>query len=289
MPQEPETLLINSETKLIRSLCIGKDDLFKLCNLLQERNNAAGKIEIENFKQLNQTDEEYENSKKAIQKSFELKITARGIGGQELFGSISEVFGSPNFPDQLASFFVNSSTMFNVNYNIPPRNHFQLLLDFSRPHVLNLSFLPSQETPNTSNIEVRGFDPTWVHGVFHEVTNFVNEHPSQLTWIHKHSVYDFSLFILGIPFGFWMVYRLSSVLNKIFAGVSVFVQNASYVYVFLISLFIWRIIFHYARWIWPLVEYQSPKSKATKHRVALIAICLGIIASVIYDVIKVVF
>lgn len=286
MPQDRETLIINTETKEIRSFSIGKDDLLRLCQLLQQRSFAAGDIEVANFRQDQQIKEEYEEKKRAIRSSFELRITVKGLGGQELFGSISDVFDSPNFPDQLASIFIGSDTVFTNRYNIKPRNYFQILLDFCKPPVLDMSFLPSQATPNTSEITVRGFDPTWVNGVFHEVTNFVNKHPSQFTWIHKHSIYDFSLFILGIPFGFWMVYKLSDVLNRIFAGVSIFVQNASYVYVFLISLIVWRIIFHYARWICPLVEYQSPKSKTTKHRVILIAICLGIITSIIYDIIK---
>jgi len=287
--KESEFLLLNSESKLIRSLSIEKGDLLRLCNLLREINDAAGKIEIESFAQMDLSDEEYKERKRILQESFELRITVVGSDGQELFGTISEVFNSPNFPDQFTSIFISSDTVFSVRYKFQPRNYFHILFDFSKPPVLDMSFLPSVATPNTSSITVRGYNSIWVNGVFHEVNSFINKHPSKFNLIHKNSIYDFSLFIFGFPFGFWIVYRLSGVLNKIFAGISVIVQSASYVYVFLISLFIWRIIFHYARWIWPLVEYQNQKSKSAKHRNILIVICLGITAAVIYDIIKAVF
>ncbi|KKL48448.1 hypothetical protein LCGC14_2325400, partial [marine sediment metagenome] len=68
-----------------------------------------------------------------------------------------------------------------------------------------------------------------------------------------------------------------------------FVQNAAYVYVFLASLIFFRLLFHYARWVWPLVEYRSPRNAALKHRVTLGIITLGIVTTLIYDLVKAIF
>ena len=87
------------------------------------------------------------------------------IDGQELYGGIDEIFNSPNFPDQIKSIYVNSEIPLRQCYNYYPRNSLELFLDFSKLGLFNLSLLPSQETPNASNLAVQCYDSTWVHGV----------------------------------------------------------------------------------------------------------------------------
>jgi len=148
------------------------------------------------------------------------------------------------------------------------------------------SAMPSQPTPNVSNFAVTGYDVTWTNGVFNEVLKFIEKRLSALKWIHKHTIYDFLLWILGFPFGFWVAYKLSDFITGFFGRFSVFVQSAAYVYVFLASLFFFRILFHYGRWIWPMVEYKSPRDRSVKHRLLLSTIFLGLIVAILYDVIK---
>jgi hypothetical protein len=135
-----------------------------------------------------------------------------------------------------------------------------LLLDFTRPDVLNFAMLPSQPTPNTSNFQVRGNDATWVNGVFHEFNEYMRSHRSKMSWLHRHTVYDVLLWVLGFPFGLWCDAHATATIQK--SSTSPFVQAALYIYVFLAALVGVRFLFHYARWIWPLVEYRQPKSRA---------------------------
>lgn len=289
MENTQTSLIRNNLVKQIRSLSISKSDLKKLLEILQERNRSAGDIEISHFKQMDQTDEQFEQNKKTLKNGFELRITVNSKDGVELFGSIDDIFNSPNFPDDIGSIYVNSDTVLKANYNYSPGNHFSFFLDFNKPEPLNFSFLPSQATPNNSNISVVGFDATWAHGVFNEFDSFLKKHPSKLTWLHKHSIYDLLLWIVGFPFGFWACSQLSPLLNKVFGHFSSFVQSASYVYIFLASVFLFRILFHYTRWIWPLIEYQSPQNKAFKHRITLGTIILGLVSAIFYDIIKILF
>lgn len=288
METKQEPLVMNELKRKITSFSANKDELLKLFKKLEERNYAAGEIEVSNFKQMDQSKEEYEKSKEALKNSFKTQICVTGTDGEQIIGAISEVFNSPNFPDKLKSILVSSDSSFQFNYDIKPRNHFTLFIDFNKPQILDLSFLPSQATPNESNIYVRGFDATWVHGVFSEANNFIDRHSSKFTWIHRHSIYDLLVWLLGLPFGFWTVYNLSGLLDKVFGSLSQFLLSAVYVYVFLASLLIFRLAFHYARWVWPLVEYQSPKNEAYKHRITIVAIYIGLIGKLLYDLIKII-
>jgi len=287
--EEQKPLVRNRLTWKITSFSAGKDDLHNLFQKLQERCHAAGELEVTNFKQMGQTDEIYEQNKKIIQQGFELRLTVASIDGQELYGGINEIFNSPNFPEQVKSIFVNSEIPLRIPYNYYPSNSLELLLDFSKPALFNLSILPSQETPNASNIIVQGSDATWVHGVFNESSNFIKRHPSKLTWLHKHSIYDLLLWGFGLPFGFWVTYKFSNILNAIFGKSHSIVQSAAYVYIIIASIFLFSLLFRYARWVWPLVEFRSSSNIEHKHRIILGAIILGIISKFIYDIIKVIF
>ncbi|HAK87580.1 MAG TPA: hypothetical protein DHV16_11805 [Nitrospiraceae bacterium] len=287
MEQKPQVR--NRLTSKISSFSANKEDLRKLFQILQERSHAAGDLEVANFRQMDQSDEVYENNKKILKEGFNLKPTVVSTDGKELWGGSKDIFESPNFPDHIKSIYVNSEIPLKAGYNYYSANSFELFLDFSKPDLFNLSFLPSQATPNESNIAVQGYDATWTHGVFSEFNSFIKSHPSKMTWLHRHSVYDFLVWMVGLPFGFWIIYRLSPFLNQLFDTFSVFVKSASYVYIFLASLIGFRLLFHYERWIWPMIEYQSPKSTALKHRLTLGAIVLSLVGSIIYDIFKAIF
>lgn len=289
MKKEKPSLVRNRLKRQIRSFSADKPDLEKLLQVLQERSYAAADIELSHFNKGDHSEEEYERDKKRLREGFELKLTITGTDGKELYGNISELFGSPNFPDELKSIYVNSEIPLTAAYKYYPGNSFILFLDFTKPDIFDFSFMPSQATPNDSNITVTGYDATWVHGIFNEVNTFVEKRPSHLPWLHRHTVYDILLWALGFPFGFWSAYKLSGVVKAIFGNISIFVQSAAYVYIFLAALFLFRILFHYGRWICPLVECTTPDNKSLKHRIFLGSITVGLIGKIVYDVIKALF
>jgi len=271
----------------IRSLSLNQKTLRHLLELLQERSFAAGEIEVANFQQLQQNLEVYESNKVQLKEGFRFYITLKGTDGKSLSGSIEAIFDSPNFPESVESVFLDSGMPLKNFHNYTPRNSLVLFLDFTRPDVFNFTLLPSQETPNNSNIVVRGHDSTWVHGVFHEFDNFVTTHPSTVRWLHKHSIYDIFVWLMGLPLGFWACFRSSLFLEKNIQ--SPFLKDAVFIYLFFAVLFSFRILFHYARWVWPLVEYCGEKNQALKHRLVLTTIVLGVLCSAIYDLFKVLF
>lgn len=146
--------------------------------------------------------------------------------------------------------------------------------------------MPSQNTPNESNFRVQGYEATWANGVFHEINKYIETKKASFSWVHKHSIYDLMLFPLGLPLSFWACYKSSKFIELMFADSNIFAKNCLYVYIFFVMLWIFRILFHYLRWLSPLVEFQNIKNKVTIHRFMFGTLLVGLIGSFLYDMIK---
>lgn len=286
MESKVDNLHINQK-KQIRSFSTNQGELRKLLEVLQERAFAAADIEERHLnRREGQTDEQYEQAKKDLRAGFRFFVTVSGTDGRKLSGTIEDVFDSPNFPENVKDLFLDSATPLRTRYNYYPRNKIVLFIDFGRPAVLNFTILPSQETMNESNIEVSGNDVTWVNGVFQEAVDYISKYPAAASWLHRHTVYDIIVWLLGLPLSFWACAKLSSFIETGFFEHSSFLSAALYVYVFFISLSLLRVAFHYARWIWPLTEYRSSRNKSLKHKAVFAAICSSMGLRLLYDALK---
>jgi hypothetical protein len=253
--------------------------------ILQERLHAAAELEVSHFQKLNQTDEEYEKNKQLIREGFKIRPTLMGSNGLELFGLAADVFDSPNFPESLRSIYINSSINLKALHGYTVRNYVEIFIDFSRPEIFDFNFLPSGSTPNGSNVRVHGSDATWVNGVFHEVRVFINDRKALAPWLHRHSIYDVLLLVLGYPLGFWACFKAAPFFPTA-DSVGPFLRAALYVYVFLAVLIGFRTLFHYSRWVFPVVELRHPKSKALQHRFLLGELSLSLVGALLYDGLK---
>lgn len=273
----------------ILSFAVDKADMRTFCDLLQEKSLAAVEIEIQTFDRGTLTEEKYKEALKTLRESSKLRLTVSGDCGEELYGSIDDIFGSVNFPNNVKSLFVNSAHILKDMHNYYPKNSFTIFLDFSKPAVFDFSLMPSQGTPNGSNYEVQGYDATWVNGVFNEITNFIKRRGSKLSIVHSHSVYDILLWIFGFPIAFRTCYIMSSYIEHIMANANIFLINAIYLYCFFVSLLVFRILFHYLRWICPLVEYKAKGSKIIAHRIFFGTILAAFVKMYIIDFIMLFF
>jgi hypothetical protein len=286
MDQNQRLNIKNRLRSKIVSFSLDKEDMHKLCDLLQERSTSACEIEIQKFIRGSLTDAQYQEALKTLRDSFELQITVTGVNGEELYGPIQEVFDSVNFPNNVKSLYVNSEHVLRAVHNYYPRNSFEVFLDFSKPAIFDFSLMPSQKTPNEANYHVHGYDATWVNGVFSEITNFIKQRSSTLSIVHNHSVYDVLLWILGFPLAFWVCFKLSPTIENIGVNTNAFFKSAIYVYCFIAALFVFRILFHYLRWVCPLVEYRAKGSNIIAHRTVLGALLIAIVGTFLSDMIK---
>ncbi|OLQ81725.1 hypothetical protein BIT28_16100 [Photobacterium proteolyticum] len=269
----------------VSSLSLDKEDLRRFCDILQERANAAAEIEVGLFEQNNQTDDQYAENIKTLRESFLLRVTIAGKDGEELWGPIDEVFCSVNYPEQVKSLYVDSESTLRYAHNYYPHNTFKIFFDFSKPRVFDLSLLPSTGTPNESNVEVNGYDATWVNGVFSEIKKFLDNRSSKMSFVHNHSVYDVLLWILGFPLSFWVCSKLSSTIEEAVVD-NAFINSALYLYTFVATLFIFRVLFHYLRWVCPLVEYRCKGNLMLAHRALFSILSVGWFGQFLYDLAK---
>ena len=124
-----DNTVLNRLRKPVDSLIINKEELLKLLQILQLRANSACEIEcnyIESFLKA----EDLEKSREDLRKCSVLKITITGSEGEELFGTIEEVFGSVSFPEKVNTLYLHSELLYKAQFNYIPRNRFEVYLDF---------------------------------------------------------------------------------------------------------------------------------------------------------------
>ena len=274
MEQQNQAILTTELSEQITACAFSKADLQALCERLQESSYEAAEEEISHYNPIDRPLEQILAEKELLRLGFELQVAVRGIDDKVVDGTIPVVFNSPRFPDKVKSLYINSELHLRNLYDWFPRNRFELLLDFAKPG-FNLSLSPSGSTPNASKILVSGRNETWVNGVYHAVMEFVKNRKTRRKFFHRHSVYDLLLACISLPFAFSIAYKLSGLINSLFGEHLGILKSAAYVYVFYLSLLLFRILFDYARWIFPIVEYKESNGAVQKHRAILAAIVLG--------------
>ena len=287
MEQQNQAILTTELSQKITACAFSREDLKTLCEILQESSRAAAEEEISHYMPLDRPLEQVIADRESLRLGFELKVNVRGMDDKGLFGTIPAVFNSPRFPDKVKSLYIDSELDLRNLYNWSPRNHFELFLDFTKPDLFNLSLSPSISTPNASNILVNGLNSDWVSGVYRKVTDFIKEKRTRRGFFHKHSIYDFLLLLVGLPFAFWMTYKLSGLINSTFGKFSIFVRNGAYVGLFFLMLHLFRTLFVYARWVFPIVEYKGSTNTARKHRYILGSLVIAVFGNFLYDLFKI--
>ena len=72
-----------------------------------------------------------------------------------------------------------------------------------------------------------------------------------------------------------------------FGGFSVFVQNGAHVFLFFLMLNLFKMLFDYARWIFPIVEYKGSTDTVRKHRYILGCLVIAVFGNFLYDLLKI--
>lgn len=106
-------------------------------------------------------------------------------------------------------------------------------------------------------------------------------------WLHRPAIYDVLLIFAGLPIAIWLTYRVGLLLPS--GKVSQIIVGATYVYTFLATLSVFRVLFSYSRWVFPKVEIESELRSPSRHRAIWAAILIPLISSVLYDVMRTIF
>ncbi len=126
----------------------------------------------------------------------------------------------------------------------------------------------------------------WFSAAKFRLTEFFDERKTGYDWLHRPAVYDVLLAVIGLPIAVWMTVRLTSVFKEI-DSMSMIPRTLVYIYIFYLTVLLFRLLFSYARWAFPKVEASSNiEAPQIGHRLLLGGIVLSIVGSFAYDVLK---
>ena len=212
-------------------------------------------------------------------------MTIKGKDGQTLFGYGTDPFDSPNIPEPIASIFISNDAAFQTVTGRRPANSFALTLDFSTPALIDDSSPVSSPTPNFSQLTIEGDRDSWVASIQEAVVGVLGRKSNRRGFIHAPFVYDIGLVLIGLPAALYTCWRLAGIVENNLGVYSPFFSVTAYIYVVILTLYIYRILFGYTRWSFPTVELTDGESQAKTHRRFWIAIVIGLVVSAVYDLV----
>ncbi|WP_315704813.1 MULTISPECIES: hypothetical protein [unclassified Bradyrhizobium] len=211
-------------------------------------------------------------------------MTIARVEDESLYENNEAFLEEGNLPHDIRSIFFSTATVPLAVLGLDPICKIILFLDFTASPLLDFQRLPTLPTPNESNYEVSADNYSWFVASNAKLESFFKERKAGHDWLHRAGVYDLLLFCLGLPIAIWLDYRLSKSLPMTMPSM---VSAAVYVYAFFLSLQIFRVLFSYARWVFPKVEIESVRgTPRIRQRGWWLAIMGSLAAALLYDIVK---
>ena len=286
MPDEVEVYKSCRRFSYLPSCSLDFVILKKVFEAVKAKTEEAANIEASTLKKAdNQSDEDFDKLKKYLVGLYKVTIQILGEKGDYRSSESSSIFDSNDLPDFIDSIIFDNSYKYKFQLNRDPLNKIRISFDFRRASVLDLVTSPSLPTPNENSILVIGGNETWVDGTYRKVLDVLEGHKNNYGWLHKRNIYDFFLIVVFAPISFRLIYLFDRVLRNNKVNVSSVFLLFLYFYTFLITLNVFRVIFNYARWIFPNNELKTTSNKPAIHRAILWVILLAILGTAICDII----
>lgn len=266
-PNLPQTLWRNYSVKSPIGACVlNYEDVKRLFDIIEEKQQEQAQIIIAQLaKQQNEDDNQFVERRTRVIRSLVTTISMTGPNGETVMGNTRSLLDSAAVPERIVQIYFDTSTAPTALLKITPNNRASLLLDFSRPSLVTFGVTPSAPTPNNSNYSIFGDSEPWVTSLAARVREFFIERKTNIGWFHKSGCYDILLVFIGVPAALWGCYRLGSLLPT--AKLPAILITSVYVYLFFLVLNIFRILFSYTRWVFPLVELHNPQASwPQRHR-----------------------
>lgn len=269
----------------IKSCRLRREDLGRLYKIINDRQIEYGQFFSQSIlaKQPNESAEDFAARQARVLNAFVTTVNITGANNEIVSGSGEQFLASGNLPDKLLTVFFTTTAGPNA-LGITPQNRATVLLDFSRPTILDFTKLPTLPTPNNSHFEISAVSEPWFTTLNTRLKELFNERRTGLYWLHQTGVYDLLLFIVGLPFSLWLAYRCSAGIEKV--NLPRILSSGLYVYLVLAGLFTYRGAFTYSRWVFPKIEVHSEASPPLRHRAVWAAIMIAVFGAAIWDGIK---
>jgi hypothetical protein len=262
------------------------NDLRRLFRLLQQKASEAADNQLAAMtQQPGQTQEQFEELKTAVRGVMAPVVRLQTKGGGWTGSVTTQPLEEEQLPDGVTQVQFDSALLFRLRFNnSTPNNYFLITIDLARPPVLDMS---PQPIPNASIASVFGADLTWANGLCDELTQFFNQTANRRGWLHFAESYTMLMITVGIPLSLIIVYYLDRLVRRV-GILPEALSVAMYVYIVLIVLYLFRLLFNYARWVFPKVELDAPRQHiGVRHRFAISALALMVVGALVRAALKV--
>lgn len=262
----------------------------RLYEILTTSAEEGADIEIARVKKNpGQPDDEFIEFQKNAKKLYIVTIHIFDAKGGYIFSESPSIFDEVKLPDSISRIIFDNTQRFKATLQREPVHKVSVTFDFTKPAILDFVSMPSCATLNNSNIEIIGETETWVHGTYKKVMESLKQRGNKHGWLNASNIYDLFLWFVIVPFNLRLLYKLNVHFRPNFIGVSNFLKVGIYLYFFIILLFVYRIIFNYARWVFPRIELITSLQKgAIYHRLILGTLLLGILSAYVFEAIKII-
>ncbi len=270
----------------VSSAQLSRNDIERLFHIVESQLKKSVTIQIDSFQ--GDADKKDEFSAR-VREVFLISYRVNKPDGDSYAGNGVPDFSGDSFPEDVQSIYINTRIPFEARANFPPNNFMNIFLDFKRPSLaIDFLTMPSNPTANGSEITIEGDSESWVIETYHKINEFLKNKSSVRYFIHFSGVYDLYLYVFVFPMYLYLLWRIQLYVPNEPLGQSLVALVAIYLYsVLLVGLF-GRLSFQYARWLYPLLEYESAAKRNTiqSQKLLIMAIFTGIGVAFLYDVLK---
>lgn len=264
------------------------DDVRRIVERLSQHVEEEGDREVALLKRPpEQSEEEFKKIvSKERERAFRITVTVAGNDGQDLSGYGTEVFDSPNLPDDIASIYVSNEAAYQGVAGRRPINRFSVNFDFSKPPLVDNSNPVSDPTPNFSNLTIEGDRDSWVAAIQEATMGVLSKRSNGRRFLHAAFVYDIGLLLFSFPLGLYVCWRLSGAIHHTLGQHSGFLSGVAYFYIMLSAVWAYRIFFGYTKWSYPTVELREAEDRSKRHRKFWYAILTSFVAGLLVELIN---
>ena len=271
----------------IGSTSIAVDDVKNIFSRLERIVHQLGEQEIAGLKKPTElTKKQWDERKSNVKRdAFRVTATIVGSSGDVVHDDKIGMFDLPDRPIDVSLIYMTNITAYNWVAKAKPTRSFELWLDFSKSKLLDSERFVSSPTLNTSRLKIASDKTDWIAVVSEAVVGVISEKKNKTTFLHQAFVYDLGLFLVGLPFAFYLAWKLSGVTNSIFSKYSQFLEIAANVYVMLVAISLYRVLFGYTKWAFPSMELKENARSVYRHRAIWGLIVIGLAVNFITDLI----
>ena len=273
---------IPSKRTPLRSLTISLTDVSRIFERLLAIVQEEGDRVLGKWTQLEeQTESEFEKNKEEVKsKAFRITVTIAGADGASVMGDTVDIFRSPNLPNIISYIYMTNVTAYQALANVKPDNSFELMLDFSKPALLDANNPTSAPTANQSILTLSGSTDSWIGSISEAVMGVLKDRKTRRNWIHREFIYDAGLFLIALPVGIYACWRSSGIIEDILGSIHPFISAIAYIYIVFLTLYAYRFLFGYTRWAFPTVELSESENAAQTHRAVWYLIIVSVVVAV---------